>query len=106
LAFSPNLRRARLTVERCRGFRSSLRKNVRPGAFMRVRSTSQALMAPISSPRRGWVVERPPLRRARAAPGFHRPPAPEPGRRPRRRGAHAETSTGLDSGRGFRSDCP
>ena len=39
-------------------------ENVRPGAFMRVRSTSQALMARISSPRSGWVVERPPLRRA------------------------------------------
>ena len=50
--------------ERCRGFRCSLRKNARPGAFMRVRSTSQALMARISSPRRGWVVESPPLRRA------------------------------------------
>ena len=54
--------------ERCRGFRCSLRKNARPktlpGAFRRARSTSQALMARISSPRRGWVVERPPLRRA------------------------------------------
>ena len=48
-------------VERCRGFRCSLRKNVRSGAFMRVRSTSQALMARISSPLSGWVVESPPL---------------------------------------------
>jgi hypothetical protein len=35
-----------------------------PRAFMRARSTSHTLMARISSPRRGWVVERPPLRRA------------------------------------------
>jgi hypothetical protein len=32
---------------------------------MRTRSTSQALMARISSPRSGWVVERPPINRTR-----------------------------------------
>ena len=39
-------------------------------------------------------------------PAFKRPPAPAPGRRPRSPGAHDETSTGLDSGRGFRCGCP
>ena len=55
--------------ERCRGFRCSLRKNARPktlpGAFRCARCTSQALMARISSPRSGWVVERPPINRTR-----------------------------------------
>jgi hypothetical protein len=32
---------------------------------MRTRSTSQALMARISPPRSGWVVERPPINRTR-----------------------------------------
>jgi hypothetical protein len=39
-----------LTVERFRGLRCSLRKNDRPGAFIRARSTSQALIARISPP--------------------------------------------------------
>ena len=64
LAFSPYLRSSRLTVERCRGLRRSLSKVDRPGAFIRKRSTSQVLIARISSPRRGWVVKSPPLRRA------------------------------------------
>src|SRR5438105_4951760 len=49
----------RLTVERCKGLRCSLTKNVLPVGSIRARCLSHAPMAFNSSPRKGWVVENP-----------------------------------------------
>jgi hypothetical protein len=49
----------RLTVERCKGFRCSLTKNVLPAGFIRARCLSHAPMALSSSGRNGCVVENP-----------------------------------------------
>jgi len=57
-------RMARLTVDRCNGFRCSLTKNVLPVGFIRARSFSHAPMARSSSPRSGCVVDSPCFNRA------------------------------------------
>ena len=57
------VRKRRLTVERCNGFRCSLIKIVptEEGGFIRARSLSHALMVLSSSLRNGCVVDKPPF---------------------------------------------